>query len=158
MTNREHEFLNLGIEYAEGMERAKEITLPHGHKIFKTTGEHGDVWVVQPWGETHWLRFDDLLDAVKCGTRPETIRPIEYAGRPQRNPPDVEVRKPFTVHVVYDWENKCDAWGVNCIGKPNQIGVPMPPNMCLLVTFQTQEEAQSLADSLNEAFANHFDV
>ena len=157
MTNREHEFLECGIEYAEGLERAKKITLPSGREIHRQTdvGTGATSWTVQPWNEFYWEFFNDLLDAVKCGTRPEVVRPIEYAGRPQRNPPDVEFRKPFKIQVVYDLTVKDDRWGVVCEGKalfPNTHG------NTLLVTLFTETEAQKLAYALNEAFANHFDV
>lgn len=74
MTNREHEFLNLGIEYAEGIERAKKIILPiSGREVRKITDAStgADKWAVQPWNDNYWMYFDDLLDAVKCGTRPK---------------------------------------------------------------------------------------
>lgn len=91
MTNRERELASLGFEHAEGIEYAEVIIIPGtGREIRKGINEHGNVmWEVQPWNDNYWLHFDDLLEAIKCGTRP--------AGRPQRNPPAVEVRKPFVV-------------------------------------------------------------
>lgn len=68
--------------------------------------------------------------------------------------PTVEVRKPFS---VYRKAGHGDTWGVICEGsKP-----PLFPNThgnTLLVTFPDETEATKLADSLNEAFADHFDV
>lgn len=70
MTNRERELASLGFEYAEGIEHAKVIIIPStGREIRKGVNEHGnDMWEVQPHGDNHWLHFDDLLDAIKCGT------------------------------------------------------------------------------------------
>lgn len=68
---------------------------------------------------------------------------------------NVEVRKPFVVTKNAAMIRE-DCWGVLCQGSK-----PLFPNVTantLLVTFPTEEEAQSLADKMNEAFANHFDV
>ncbi len=63
MTNREREFAELGLEYAEGIDRADVVRLPTGREVRKT--KRG--WETQPVGDNYWLNFDDLLDAVKCG-------------------------------------------------------------------------------------------
>ena len=66
MTNRERELSVLGYEYAEGIERAKTITLLSGREVRKI----GDSkWEVQPWNDNYWKEFDDVVEAIKCGTK-----------------------------------------------------------------------------------------
>jgi len=67
MTNRERQFAALGLEYAEGIDRAKRINLPTGRQIYRVS--HG--WEAQPWDDNYWRIFADLLDAVRFATRPE---------------------------------------------------------------------------------------
>ena len=67
MTNREREYAALGYEYAEGIEYANVVTLHSGREVRRT---ENDTWEVQPWNDNYWLEFDDLIDAIKCGTRP----------------------------------------------------------------------------------------
>lgn len=70
MTDREREFASLGLEYAEGIDRARRVTIPStGREARKT--DRG-TWEVQPWNDNYWLEFDDLLDAVKAATPPKT--------------------------------------------------------------------------------------
>lgn len=66
MTDREREFMNLGLEYAEGIDRCDVVTLPTGREVLKTKGGK---WEVQPLGDNYWLVFEDLLDAVRCGVK-----------------------------------------------------------------------------------------
>jgi hypothetical protein len=66
MTDRERAFANLGLAYAEGIERASRIELPNGRLILRTP--HG--WEVQPWNENYYRIFTDLLDAVRFATPP----------------------------------------------------------------------------------------
>ena len=66
MTNREREFYNLGFEYCEGIEFAQTIIIPStGRQIRKVNSES---WEVQPKNDNYWLKFDNLVDAIKCGT------------------------------------------------------------------------------------------
>ena len=71
MTNREREFAELGFEYAEGIENSDTIIIPSsGREIRKVINEFDEVgWEVQPWNDNYWLEFDDLIDAIKCGTK-----------------------------------------------------------------------------------------
>jgi hypothetical protein len=61
MTDRERQFAEAGIEYAEGIESAQVINLPSGREIRKVKGK----WETQPANDNYWKVFDDLLDAVK---------------------------------------------------------------------------------------------
>lgn len=68
MTNREREFAALGFEYAEGIDLATVVIVPStGREIRRT--ERG-TWECQPWNDSYWSEFDDLLDAAKFATRP----------------------------------------------------------------------------------------
>lgn len=68
MTNRERQFAALGLEHAEGIDQADIVTIPStGREVRKT---RKGKWEVQPWNDNYWLEFDDLLDAVRAGTRP----------------------------------------------------------------------------------------
>lgn len=60
MTNKERKFLSLGLEYAEGIEFAKVISLPNGRMIQKTSKG----WVAQPHNDNYWREFTDLYNAV----------------------------------------------------------------------------------------------
>jgi len=66
MTNREREYAGLGYEYAEGIERAKVVVLHSGREVRKV-GE--GLWEVQPWNDNYWVRFDDLVEAIKFGMK-----------------------------------------------------------------------------------------
>jgi len=69
MTDRERQFAALGWHYAEGIDSADTITVPHtGREIRRT--EHG--WECQPWNDNYWQEFADLLDAAKFATPPGT--------------------------------------------------------------------------------------
>ncbi len=69
MTNREREFASLGFEYAEGIDLCSVVIIPTtGREARKKPNGN---WEVQPWNDNYWLEFEDLLDALKCGTRPE---------------------------------------------------------------------------------------
>jgi hypothetical protein len=68
MTNRERAFLDLGIEYAEGIDRADVVVIPSTGREARKTARG---WEVQPWNDNYWLEFGDLLDAVRAGTRPK---------------------------------------------------------------------------------------
>jgi hypothetical protein len=69
MTDRERAFASLGLEYAEGIDRAKVVTVPAtGREIRRT--KDGQAWECQPWNDNYWLRFADLLDAVRAATPP----------------------------------------------------------------------------------------
>lgn len=71
MTNREREFARFGFEYAEGIENAERIIIPtSGRYIRRVVNGDEFAWEVQPWNDTYWLRFTDLLEAVACGTKP----------------------------------------------------------------------------------------
>ena len=64
MTDREKQYADLGYEYAEGIERAKVVSLPSGREVRRI----GDsLWEVQPHNDNYWLKFDDLIKAIKCG-------------------------------------------------------------------------------------------
>ena len=69
MTERERQFAALGIEYAEGIERAERVTIPvTGREARK---KDNGKWEVQPWNDNYWLEFDDVLDAVRAATPPQ---------------------------------------------------------------------------------------
>ena len=65
MTNRERQFMEVGIEYAEGIEFSSVIRLPTGREVRKK----GNKWETQPYNDNYWVLFDDLLDAVKFATK-----------------------------------------------------------------------------------------
>lgn len=67
MTDRECEFASLGLENVEGIDQAGVVVLPSGREARKN---RNGKWEVQPWNDNYWLEFDDLLDAVRCATRP----------------------------------------------------------------------------------------
>jgi hypothetical protein len=70
MTNKEREYASLGYEHAVGIEQASTVWLLSGRQVFKK----GDQWEVQPWNDNYWLTFDNLIDAIKCGTRPTNLK------------------------------------------------------------------------------------
>lgn len=80
MTDREREYAALGFEYAEGIERAKVVTLTTGREVRKVEKTNADgtpappMWEVQPHGDNYWVSFWHLLDAIKCGTRPKVTK------------------------------------------------------------------------------------
>jgi hypothetical protein len=61
MTDRERQFANIGLHYAEGIDRANVIILPSGRKIRRT--KKGK-WRCQPPKDNYWREFDDLLEAA----------------------------------------------------------------------------------------------
>lgn len=65
MTEREREFLAAGFESCEGIERCAVVTLPTGREVRRVVGG----WEVQPQNDNYWAKFDDLLEAMKYGTR-----------------------------------------------------------------------------------------
>jgi hypothetical protein len=69
MSNREREFAALGLEYAEGIDRATIETIPAtGREARKN--ERGK-WEAVPWNGNAVMEFDDLLDAVRAATPPQ---------------------------------------------------------------------------------------
>ncbi len=62
MTNREREFANLGLHYAEGIEQAKVVILPSGREVRKVAEGR---WEAQPYNDNYWKSFDDCLEACK---------------------------------------------------------------------------------------------
>jgi hypothetical protein len=66
MTNRERDLMDLGIEYAEGIERCQVIELPSGLQVQRA--KYG--WAAQPWNDTYWRELADLLDAMRFATPP----------------------------------------------------------------------------------------
>ncbi len=74
MTDRERELASLGFEYAEGIERANVVTLPaSGREVRRFEKTDGTpYWEVQPYNDNTWLEFDNIIDAIKCGTRPKS--------------------------------------------------------------------------------------
>lgn len=81
MTERERKLAALGFEYAEGIERAKTITIPStGREVRKTAN---GTWETQPHNDNYWQEFDDLLEAIRFATPP--------AKRPASPPPAAEV-------------------------------------------------------------------
>ncbi len=66
MTDRERQFLDLGIDYGEGIDLFDSIVLPNGREVRRTPGGR---WEVQPKNDNYWVSFDDLLEAVKCGSQ-----------------------------------------------------------------------------------------
>jgi hypothetical protein len=71
VTDREREFAGLGLEYAANIEACQRVILPSGRYAAKTAR---GTWEVQPWFDNYWLEFEDLLDAVRCATRPKGCR------------------------------------------------------------------------------------
>ncbi len=70
MTNRERDFAALGLEYAEGLEATSVVVVPStGREIRKTSR---GTWECQGWDDNYWKEFDDLLDAVRFATRPNS--------------------------------------------------------------------------------------
>ncbi len=67
MTERERQFAELGLEYAEGIDHCKVIRLPSGRAVRK---KDNGKWEAQPWDGERWEEFDDLLDAVRSATIP----------------------------------------------------------------------------------------
>jgi hypothetical protein len=70
--------------------------------------------------------------------------------------PKVEARKPF---LVYEIKNDCSgetAFIVVCNG--SEAMFPNTHSDTSLVRFNDKDEADKLANALNETFANHFDV
>ena len=68
MTNRERQFADLGLHYAEGIDQAQTVVLPStGREVRKN---RRGKWEVQPWNDNYWLEFDDLLEAVRAATPP----------------------------------------------------------------------------------------
>ena len=70
MTDRGRQFADLGLEYSEGIERASVIILPSTGREVRRTPD--GLWEVQPHRDNYWVKFEDLLDAVRCGTPPRT--------------------------------------------------------------------------------------
>jgi DNA-binding XRE family transcriptional regulator len=69
MTNRERDYAALGIEYAEGIERADRVTVPStGREVRRT--KRG-TWEAQPWNDNYWQEFNSLLDALRFATKPQ---------------------------------------------------------------------------------------
>lgn len=69
MTDRERQFLELGWEYAEGIEspNVKVVIVPTtGREIRRVKGG----WECQPWNDNYWKTFSDLLEAAKFATPP----------------------------------------------------------------------------------------
>lgn len=73
MTDREREYMELGYEYAEGIERASVVNLPSGREIRKV----GDKWEVQPPNDNYWVTFDDLIEAIKFSKGEKTVEALE---------------------------------------------------------------------------------
>ena len=67
MTDRERQFAELGIEYSEWIELSEVIVLESGREVRKTKK---NTWEVQPWNDNYWLEFEDIIDAIKAGIRP----------------------------------------------------------------------------------------
>jgi hypothetical protein len=69
VTNQERELASLGIEYAEGIERARVVIIPStGREVRKT--DRG-TWEVQPRDDNYWREFGSVVEAVRFGTRPK---------------------------------------------------------------------------------------
>lgn len=66
MTDREREYTKLGYQYAESIERADKVILLSGRYV-KKIGENS--WEVQPPNDNYWVKFDDLIEAIKFGTQ-----------------------------------------------------------------------------------------
>ncbi len=69
MTDREREFAALGFEYSEGIETARVIIHPLTGREIRKRGDGR--YESQPWNDTYWLEFDDIMGAIKCATPPE---------------------------------------------------------------------------------------
>ena len=69
MTDRERQFAALGIEYAEGIDRAERVTVPGtGREIRKRADGK---WEAQPHNDNYYKSFDDLLAALRFATKPK---------------------------------------------------------------------------------------
>ena len=66
MTNRERDFAALGLEYAEGIERADWVEVPATGRIVRQIAPGR--WEAQPHNDHYWRAFDDLLAAVRFAT------------------------------------------------------------------------------------------
>jgi hypothetical protein len=68
MTDRERQFAALGIEYAEGIDRAERVTVPAtGRTITRVVNG----WEAQPHNDNYHRTFPDLLDALRFATPPK---------------------------------------------------------------------------------------
>jgi hypothetical protein len=68
MTDRERAFVELGVEYAEGIERASSFGVPGTGRVVRQVLP--GVWAAQPWDGNGWKEFSDPLEALRFATPP----------------------------------------------------------------------------------------
>jgi hypothetical protein len=64
MADREREYADLGVEYAEGIEEARVVEVPSTGRIICRRGR---TWWVQPRGDNYWVGAANLFDALLIG-------------------------------------------------------------------------------------------
>lgn len=79
MTDRDRQYAEMGVEYAEGLDRWAESAAPGATFEVPTTGRTitklaSGEWECQPHNDNYYKSFPTLFEAIKFASRPVTRR------------------------------------------------------------------------------------